>query len=187
MINNGDNKNNKNNNENNGRICVIPGTFDPVTNGHVDVIFRASQLFDEVYVISMENSAKKTNTMFDSEERLKMLTLACADIDNNNPKKINVNATSGLLVDYAKSKNARFIVKGIRNSSDYEYEYSMFLINREIGNNIETLFLPAKSEYLYMSSAFVREMIKYNRDISKYVPEKVNEFIVSKFQKFQKF
>ena len=176
----------KMNTNNYERICVIPGTFDPVTNGHLDLIKRTLKMFDKIYVVSFENSAKKT--MFDDIERLEMLKLACGDIEDikdiNGMNKIEIDATNELLVDYAKSKNAGFIIKGIRNSSDYEYEYSMFLINREIGNDrndIETVLLPAKSEHLYISSTFVREMIKYKRDISKYVPEKVNKFIISRF------
>ena len=171
---NGNSKNNKNNN---GRVCIVPGTFDPVTNGHLDIIVRSAELFDKIYAVSFENSAKKT--MFDSAERLEMLKLACEGINN-----AEADVTSELLVDYAKSKNAGFITRGIRNSSDFEYEYSMFLINREIGNNIgigiETVFLPAKSEHLYISSAFVREMIIYKRDISKYVPEKTAGFITAR-------
>ena len=167
------------------KICIIPGTFDPVTNGHFDVILRAYKLFDKLYVTSFDNTEKKT--MFTSAERLEMLRLACEEISeivginqnvvNTNTKKITVDATSDLLAEYAKSKRAGFIVKGVRNMIDYEYEYSLFLINREIGNNIETVLFPAESEHLYISSTFVKEMIKYKRDISKYVPAKVNEYI----------
>ena len=163
----------KNGNE---RICIIPGTFDPITVGHFDIILRASKLFDKIYVVSLENSAKKT--MFNSIERLEMLKLACKDInDVNGSKKVTADMTNELLVDYAKSKNAGYIIKGIRNNSDFEYEYNMYLINGEIGNGIETMFFPAKSKYLYISSAFVREMIIYKRDISEYVLEKINKFI----------
>lgn len=154
---------------NNQNICVVPGVFDPVTNGHLDVILRAVKLFDKIYVTSFDNSAKKT--MFTSEERLEMLRLACGEID-----KVTVDTTGELLAGYAKSKNAGFVVKGVRNLIDYEYESDMFRINRDIGS-IETLLFPAKTEHLYISSTFVREMIIYNRDISGYVPEKVNDYI----------
>jgi len=159
-------------------ICVIPGTFDPVTNGHLDVILRASELFCEIYVVSFNNTAKKT--MFSLEERQEMLKFACGGIKN-----VTVDATNVLLADYAQSKNAGYIVRGVRNAADYEYEYGLSLIYRKIGNNIETVIFPAKSEYLYISSAFVREMILYQRDISEYVPEKVNEFIKSKFKELK--
>ena len=165
----------------NKNICIIPGMFDPVTNGHVDIILRAAKLFDKIYVTSFNNSAKKT--MFTSEERLEMLRLACDGIEDNNIKeKITVDATGELLADYAISKGAGVVVKGVRNMIDYEYEYNLFRINMAIGDNIDTLFFPAKTEHLYISSTFVREMIRYNRDISNYVPEKVNDFIIKLLQ-----
>ena len=152
------------------RICVIPGTFDPVTNGHFDVIERAAELFDRIYVTSFDNTLKRT--MFSSEERREMLRLACAGLD-----KVTVEATSDLVVDYAKARGAGFLAKGVRDMIDYEFEYTQFAINREIGGDIETIFFPAKNEHLYISSTFVREMIKYKRDIRKYVPAQVAEFI----------
>ena len=152
------------------RICVIPGTFDPVTNGHFDVIERAADLFDRIYVTSFDNSLKRT--MFSSEERREMLRLACAGLD-----KVIVEATGDLVVDYAKARGAGFLVKGVRDMIDYEFEYTQFAINREIGGDIETIFFPAKNEHLYISSTFVREMIKYKRDIRKYVPKQVAEFV----------
>jgi pantetheine-phosphate adenylyltransferase len=163
----------------NERICVIPGTFDPVTNGHLDVIERAVKLFDKIYVTSFNNSAKRN--MFSSEERLEMLRLACLDFDLN---RVRIDATSELVVDYAKSKNAGFLIKGVRGMIDYEFEYNQFLINREISgngkngeNSIDTIFFPAENEHLYISSTFVREMISYKKDISTYVPLKVTEYI----------
>ena len=154
-------------------ICIVPGVFDPVTNGHLDVIIRAVKLFDKIYVTSFNNSAKKT--MFSSEERSEMLRLACEEIDAHN--KITIDATSELLVDYAKSKGASIVIKGVRNMIDYEYEYNLFRINCAIGDNIDTLFFPAKTEHLYISSTFVKEMILYKKDISGYVPEKVCGYI----------
>ena len=153
------------------RICVIPGSFDPVTNGHVDIIRRAAELFDKVYAAVFDNSAKQT--MFSPEERLEMLRLACADLDN-----VTADATSELIADYAGRKRAGFLVKGVRGMTDYEYEHNLFFANREISKNkIETIFFPSKTEYMYLSSAFVREMIKYKRDISTYVPLKTAEFV----------
>ena len=162
---------------NNQNICIVPGVFDPVTNGHFDVILRAAKLFDKIYVTSFNNSAKKN--MFTSDERLEMLRLACDSIENAETKeKITVDATGELLADYARTKGAGVVVKGVRNMIDYEYEYNLFRINMAISDKkIDTLFFPAKTEHLYISSTFVREMIEYKRDISNYVPEKVNEYI----------
>jgi len=152
------------------KICIVPGTFDPVTNGHLDIIKRAAKLFDKVYAAAFVNSAK--HNMFDSEERREMLRLACLDLD-----KVTVENADGLAADYAAHKGAGFLVRGVRGTADYEYEHNLFFIHREIGANIETVFLPAKSEHLYISSAFVREMIKYKRDISAYVPARAAEYI----------
>ena len=160
----------------NKKICVIPGTYDPVTNGHLDIIVRAAELFDKIYVVSFDNTVKKT--MFNAKERLEMLKLACEALGENGGE-ITVDATSELVVDYAVSKGADFIVKGVRNTIDYEYEYNLFLINREIGKKIkiETLFFPAALEHLHISSSFVREMIIYEKDITDYVPESVKKYI----------
>ena len=156
-------------------ICLIPGTFDPVTNGHLDVIQRAVKLFDKIYVISFDNSAKKT--IFSSDERREMLRLACLELSGPDLAKIKIDATSELVADYAEKKGARFLIKGVRGMIDYEFEYNQYSINREIGGNIDTIFFPAKNEHMYISSTFVREMIAYQRDISKYVPAGVAEFI----------
>ena len=153
-------------------VCVVPGVYDPVTNGHIDVIARAAGIFDTVYAAAFENSAKKT--MFTPKERLDMLQLACSEICST--AKIIAEAASGLVIDCAKSKNAGFIVRGVRNIADFEWEYDIFRVNNKIGG-VDTLFFPAKTEHLYISSTFVREMIIYNRDISDYVPEKVCEYI----------
>lgn len=153
----------------NQKICVIPGFFDPVTIGHLDIIIRAAKLFDRIYAAAFENSAKKN--MFTLEQRRVMLELACGGIS-----KVTVDAASGLLADYAVKKGADFIVKGTRGLADFEYERDMFMINREIGG-IDTLFFPAEPEHIYISSSFVREMILYGKDITGYVPEKVGEFI----------
>ena len=159
-------------------ICIVPGVFDPVTNGHFDVILRAARLFDKIYVTSFDNSSKET--LFSLEERREMLRLACEGIEN-----VTVDATGELLADYAKSKGAEIVIKGVRNIIDFEYETDMFRINKDIGN-IDTLFFPAKAEHLYISSTFVREMIKYKRDISGYVPEKVNDYIIKLLKKREK-
>jgi len=177
------------NNNTEKKICIIPGTFDPVTNGHIDVVKRAAKLFDKIYVTAFVNSSKKN--MFSPEDRREMLRLACEDLPDRGEgdnEKITVDVTSELLPDYARSKGANFIAKGVRNTIDYELEYQMFLINRETAKNnnpepgieLETIFFPSKNEFIYISSSFVKEMLIYNKDISPYVPAKVCEYIKNK-------
>jgi len=156
----------------NKKKCVIPGAFDPVTVGHVDIIIRASVLFDEVYVAAFDNTAKKSKTMFNSSARYEMLRLACEGIEN-----VAVDVTDKLVADYAREKNAAVIIKGVRSAIDFEYEREMFLINKKIGGDIDTLFFPARAEHVFISSTFVREMILYKKDISGYVPDKVRDYI----------
>ncbi|GHV10686.1 phosphopantetheine adenylyltransferase [Clostridia bacterium] len=151
------------------KICVIPGTFDPVTIGHYDIIRRASVIFDKVYVTAFENSAKRN--MFSSEDRQKFLRIACAGLKN-----VVTGSTSELLADYVKNIGASVIVKGVRTIADFEYERDMYLINREIGG-VETIFIPCANEFSYISSTFVREMIRYGREFSRYVPIGVAEAI----------
>jgi len=137
----------------------------------MDIIKRAHKLFDKIYVTVFDNTSKKT--LFTAAERLEILRRACAGME-----KIVVDATSELLADYAVSKNAGFIIRGVRNSVDYEYEYDLFRINKKIGNNVDTLLFPSNADNSYISAAFVREMIKYNRDISDFVPEEARGLII---------
>ena len=155
--------------------CVVPGAFDPITNGHLDIIMRASEIFDKIYVAVFENSAKKT--MFSLDERRKMAEIACGEL--NCAAKIKVESSNGLVIDYAQAKNAGFIIRGARNIIDFEWECDVFRANCEISGEkyTETLFFPAKTEHLHISSTFVREMIIYEKDISRYVPEQVEEYI----------
>ena len=151
-------------------ICIVPGTFDPVTVGHYDVFRRVSKLFVKSYVTVFENSSK--HTMFTAKERFEMLKLACEGLSN-----VEVGYTNKLVVDYAAEKGAGFIVKGVRNMIDFDYEYQLATINNELNENLDTLFIPSRSEHSYISSTFVREMILYKRDITKYVPPKVCDYI----------
>lgn len=147
------------------KIAVCPGSFDPITLGHLDIIERASELFDKVIVLVMSNSAKRC--AFTVNERIELIK-KCIKSDN-----IEVDTYSGLLVDYAKKKKATAIVKGLRAVSDFDYEFQQALINKSLYPKVETVFLTAKGENMYLSSSMVKEVCSLDGDISPYVPKKI--------------
>ncbi len=152
-----------------GPTALCPGTFDPVTNGHLDIIGRASGRFDRVIVAVLENPAKEP--LFPAEERVAMLKAVCADLPN-----VEVEAFSGLLVDYARRRGAALIVKGLRAVSDYEYEIQMAQMNRRIsGGEVETVFIPTDPAWSYISSSLVKEVARFGGDVSGLVPPVVAE------------
>ncbi len=152
---------------------LIPGSFDPITIGHYDIIKRCSEMFDEVYVAVFKNAEKRGQGIFTGKECLDMLRVALKDFDN-----VYTDTTDMLVVDYAKEKNIDYIVKGVRDTIDFEYEYDLYAINRSIGG-YDTIFIPSLPEYKHISSTFVRDMIRYGRDITPYVPKGVSEIIES--------
>ncbi|MBQ4145655.1 MAG: pantetheine-phosphate adenylyltransferase [Clostridia bacterium] len=145
-------------------IAVYPGSFDPCTNGHLDVITRAAKLFDKVIVAVLVNSTK--TPMFSVDERVQLLKLATSDIKN-----VEVRSFSGLLVDFMKLVDANVIIKGIRAVSDYEYEFQMALTNHALSNDIETIFIPTSQDYMFLSSSIVREIAKYGGSLKGLVPD----------------
>ena len=152
------------------KICIYPGTFDPVTMGHMDIIRRAAGIFDEVYVGMLINQQKKF--YFSQEQRMEMLREATKNIEH-----VYVESFDGLLIDYANAKGARFVVRGIRNATDYEYEQQMAVINRTLKPDLETVFLTASAGMDVVSSTFVRELIAFDADLSGFVPPCVYEYI----------
>ena len=158
------------------RIGVYPGTFDPITNGHLDIIKRASKLFDKVIVVVPINMNKKT--MFSVEERMELIKESVQDIPN-----IEVDKTSLLTVDYAKKVNATAIIRGLRMVSDFEYELQMAAINKSLDKNVETIFIMSSHEYSFLSSSSVKELVGFNGNISEFVPEVVKEALYKKYQK----
>lgn len=144
-------------------IAIVPGSFDPVTNGHLDIIKRTSSLFDVVYVSILSNSSKKP--LFSIEERINLLKRVTGDLSN-----VKVESFTGLLVDYAREKNAKFIVKGLRAVSDFEYEFQMSLTNKQLAPEVETFFITTNSKYSYLSSSIVKEVAKYSGDLTEMVP-----------------
>lgn len=157
------------------KTAVCPGSFDPITKGHMDIILRASSLFDKVIVAVMDNPQKQC--LFSVCERKNML-LQCFEKYPN----IEIEAFDGLLADFVKQKNAAAIVKGLRALSDFEYEFQMALINRNLFSGAETLFLPASAEYMYFSSSMVKNIAFSGGDVTEYVPEGISDLIKRKTQ-----
>lgn len=152
------------------KLAVYPGSFDPVTNGHKDIIARASRLFDEVIVLVSVNAVKHPS--FSTEERVAMLRAVTTEFSN-----VTVDTDDGLLVDYVKKVGAAAIVKGLRAVSDFEYEFQMALANRKLYDGAETVFLTTTTENMYLSSSVVKQIASFGGDISHFVPENILEDI----------
>ena len=146
------------------RRAICPGSFDPVTNGHLDIFERASQMFDEI-IISVFHNPGKDKAMFTMEERVEMLRDATKHIPN-----ARVTCFSGLLNEFCRQEKAPFIVRGLRAFSDFEYEFQMAQANRKLCYKAETIFLTSKSEYTYLSSSMVKQIAMFGGDISDFVP-----------------
>ncbi|MEK4385006.1 pantetheine-phosphate adenylyltransferase [Solibacillus sp. FSL W7-1464] len=158
------------------KIAVVPGSFDPITNGHIDIIRRAADVFDTVYVAVLNNSAKKP--LFSIEERSALINEATKDLPN-----IRIETSSGLLIDYAREKKAKAIVRGLRAVSDFEYEMQITSMNRVLDENIETFFIMSKNQYSFLSSSIVKEVAKYGGKVSELVPAHVEQALNEKFAK----
>lgn len=144
--------------------AICPGSFDPITLGHLDVIKRAAFLFDKVIVVIMINSSKKPT--FTAEERQDFLERATVGIEN-----VEIDTYNGLLADYAAQRQATAVVKGLRVMSDFEYEFQMALTNMSLSPGIETIFLPSSIDCMFLSSSMVREVARHGRDITPFVPK----------------
>ncbi|EKD8201253.1 pantetheine-phosphate adenylyltransferase [Listeria innocua] len=158
------------------KIAVIPGTFDPITNGHLDIIERAAKIFDVLYVSVLNNSSKKP--LFTVEERMEMIKQVTAHLPN-----VHVESASGLTVDYASKRGATAIVRGLRAVSDFEYEMQIASMNRTLNADIETFFVMTNTKYSFLSSSMVKEVAQYQGDIRELVPEVVNKAVKAKFNK----
>ena len=156
------------------RIAVYPGSFDPVTNGHLDIIERASRVYDRVIVGVLSNKSKKP--LFSEEERVDMIKCVTEDLEN-----IEVKCFAGLLVDFAKDNGASVIVKGLRTVADFEYELQMALLNKALNPEFETMFLMTDTKYSYISSSMVKELAGYNGDLTGLVPTKIISKIKEKY------
>ncbi len=155
-------------------IAVYPGSFDPCTNGHLDVIQRASKIFDKVIVAVLCNSRK--TPLFSAEERIELIIKITKEVPC-----VEVITFSGLLVDCMKKNNAKIVIKGLRAVSDFEDEFQMALTNRKLCNDLETLFIPTSAEYMFLSSSIVKEVASYNGDLTGLVPDELIPVIKSRF------
>lgn len=158
------------------RIAVCPGSFDPITFGHLDIIKRGAKVFDEVYVVVLNNSSK--HPLFSVEERMELIKKVTKDIPS-----VKVDQFSGLLVDYAKSVNAHAIIRGLRAVSDFEYEMQITSMNRVLDEDIETFFIMTNNQYSFLSSSIVKEVAQYNGKISELVPPIVESALQDKFNR----
>jgi pantetheine-phosphate adenylyltransferase len=150
------------------RIAVCPGSYDPITNGHIDVISRASVMFDELIVAVVNASVRKNKGLFSAEERVHFIEDATAHLPN-----VRVDTFDILIVDYARSVGAKAIVKGLRAISDFEYELEMNQLNRHLAADVESVYLMASPQYSFLSSSGVKEIATFGGDVSNLVPEEV--------------
>ncbi len=160
------------------KIAIYPGSFDPLTNGHIDIIERALELFDRVIIAVLHNPSKKA--LFTVDERVEMATKSF-----NGEKSIKVDAFGGLLVDYAKMKNATAIIRGMRAISDFENEFQMALMNRKLNKEVQSVFLMTGLRWIFTSSSIIKEAAQFGGDISDMVPEPVKLKLMEKYPKIR--
>ncbi len=158
------------------KIAIYPGTFDPVTNGHIDIVERARELFDEVIVTVAINLAKQP--LFSNDERISLLKESFNKYEN-----VGVASFSGLVVDFARSVGAKAIIRGLRAVSDFEYEFQMALMNHKLAGDITTVFLMPNEKYTYLNSSIIRNLVQFSADVSDFVPDCVSKALKEKFQK----
>jgi pantetheine-phosphate adenylyltransferase len=162
----------------NGRTAICPGTYDPVTNGHLDIIGRAAKVFDRVVVAVVGNPPRKAQTLFAADERKQFIEDATADIDN-----VDVEVFSVLLVEFAREKAATAIVKGLRAISDFEYEFEMNQLNKMLAPELESIYIIASPDYSFLSSTGVKEMATFGGDVSNLVPGPVAKALAERIAK----
>lgn len=159
------------------RIGIYPGSFDPLTNGHIDIIERAGQLCDKLIIAVAKNTSK--NPLFSMEERLEMLEICCSGHNS----QLEIVAFEGLLVEFCRGRNVSFIIRGLRALVDFDYEYAIALMNRKLAPEVETVFLMARSEYSFVSSNIVKEVAYFGGDISTLIPQYVHKKLQEKLSR----
>ena len=160
----------------NKKIALYPGSFDPITNGHIDVLERASRMFDFVVIAVLNNPEKKS--FLTAEKRVELIKEATKDMDN-----VSVASFDGLTVEYARQIGANFLIRGLRTITDFEYEVQLCQTNQVMAPDIDTVFLSTRPEHNFISSSIVKELSKYNTDISKFVPKNVVEYLQDDLRK----
>ena len=158
------------------RLAIYPGSFDPVTNGHLDVIQRACTLFDELIIAVAFNDQKHKSTLFSIDERIALLRESCSELP-----RLRVVRLNGLLVDFAKQEKVVAIVRGLRAISDFEFEFQMALMNRKMEPTVETIFMMPKEEFTYISSRIVKEIARLGGNVQSFVPDCVVRALAKKF------
>ena len=164
---------------NNKKIALYPGSFDPITNGHLDVLERASAMFDKVVIAVLKHPEKKS--FLTVEQRVELIKEAIKDMEN-----VSVDSFDGLTVEYARSIGAKFLIRGLRTITDFEYEVQLCQTNQVIAPDIDTVFLPTKPQHNFISSSIVRELSNHKADISKFVPKSVVEYLQDDIRKVSK-
>ncbi|PIV66293.1 MAG: pantetheine-phosphate adenylyltransferase [Nitrospirae bacterium CG01_land_8_20_14_3_00_44_22] len=158
------------------RIAIYPGTFDPITNGHIDLVQRGLRIFDKVIIAI--TTAQKKQPLFTADERIDLIKNALKGFKN-----VSVDSFNGLLIEYAKSKNGTTVIRGLRAVSDFEYEFQMALMNRRLAVAIETVFMMPSEEYSFLTSTIVKEVASFGGSVKGLVPEAVEKALRRKFQK----
>lgn len=160
------------------RIAIYPGSFDPITNGHLEIIRRSSKLFDKIIVVVMTNHRKQGSYAFSVDERVNLIKACTGDLPN-----VSVDSYMGLLADYAKKAGAAAIVKGLRAVSDFEDEFQQALINKKLNSDVETVFLAASSENMFLSSSMIKQVCQLGGDISLFIPKEIVKDVIEKIKK----
>ena len=159
------------------KTAIYPGSFDPITNGHLDVLKTSCAIFDKV-IIAVAYNSEKNGGLLSVEERVELIKKTVKDFDN-----VEVDSFEGLTVEYARKKDAKVLIRGLRAVSDFEFEMQLSQTNSALDKDIKTIFLTTRPKYNFISSSSVKEVISFGGDVSKFVPEVVNEYLKEKFQK----
>ena len=160
------------------KTVICPGSFDPVTMGHLDIIRRSVKMFDKVLVVVMTNYHKRNTYVFSADERVDLLKRCTRDMEN-----VEVEQYDGLLAEYARQKNAVAVVKGLRAVSDFEYEFQQALTNKKLNSELETIFVTTTAENMFLSSSVVKQVCELGGDISNFVPEEIRDDIIKRISR----